>query len=257
MNGQGHLGISIDNVTVGVREVGQLEPGDYVRISVSDTGSGIAPEHLDRVFEPFFTTKPVGKGTGLGLSQIFGFARQSGGDVAIQSAVNEGTTVSIYLPRSTRTATPAQERVRGPVPVSHLAGAAGTQILVVEDDPRVSRATVGSLEELGYHPIPCSGGMEALDLLDKNPLIELVITDVMMPEMTGPELVRVVADLYPHVAVLFVTGYVGEAGEAEALAGYDMLRKPFTVSALSEAVSKALSHRASELPHPSASEAAE
>jgi CheY-like chemotaxis protein len=257
MNGQGQLRIGIENVTVERDGIVNLAPGDYVRISVADTGVGIPPEHIERVFEPFFTTKPVGKGTGLGLSQIFGYARQSGGDVAIESAVNVGTTVSIYLPRSTRAADAAKERGRGPAAPALANGPAGTHILVVEDDPRVSRATVGSLEELGYHPIPCSSGMEALHLLEQNPMIELVITDVMMPEMTGPELVRVVADLHPHVAVLFVTGFVGEAGEAEELTGYDLLRKPFTVSALADAVSRALSHRVSELHRPSATEAAE
>jgi signal transduction histidine kinase/ActR/RegA family two-component response regulator len=257
MNGQGQLNISIENVSIAAREIGELAPGDYVRISVADTGSGIPPEHLERVFEPFFTTKPVGKGTGLGLSQLFGFARQSGGDVAIESTVGVGTTVSIYLPRSLRTASAATERVRTPLADALSGGASGTVILVVEDDPRVSRATVGSLEELGYHPLACASGMEALQMLDQNPAIELVITDVMMPEMTGPELVRVVADLYPDVAVLFVTGFVGEAGESEALTGYDLLRKPFTVSGLAEAVARALSHPLSGSRRPSTSEAAE
>jgi signal transduction histidine kinase/ActR/RegA family two-component response regulator len=258
MNGQGQLNINIDNVAVKAGEVGELAPGDYVRISVADTGVGIAPEHLERVFEPFFTTKPVGKGTGLGLSQIFGFARQSGGDVAIASSPNVGTTVSIYLPRSTRSADVGQERMRSTAAAETPRPApSGTEILVVEDDPRVSRATVGSLNELGYRPVACASGPEALQILEQNPAIELVITDVMMPEMTGPELVRVVGDLYPHIAILFVTGFVGEAGEAEELTGHDLLRKPFTVSALAEAVAKALVHRFSGLPHPSASEAAE
>ena len=258
MNGHGQLNISIDNVAVKAGEVGELAPGDYVRISVADTGVGIVPEYLERVFEPFFTTKPVGKGTGLGLSQIFGFARQSGGDVAIASAPNVGTTVSIFLPRSTRSAEAGQERVRSTAPTdTPLPPQSGTEILVVEDDPRVSRATVGSLEELGYRPIACASGTEALQILEQNPAIQLVITDVMMPEMTGPELVRIVTQLYPHIAILFVTGFVGEAGEAGELTGYDLLRKPFTVSALAEAAAKALVHGVSGSPRPSASEAAE
>lgn len=256
MQGQGQLTISVANVTLADREAGDLGPGDYVRIDVTDTGSGIPPEIIDRVFEPFFTTKPVGKGTGLGLSQIFGYARQSGGDVAIDSSPR-GTTVSIYLPRSARVPTPAQERVRTPAVVDLApGGAAGTVILVVEDDPRVSRATVGSLEELGYAPIPCASGAEALDILDRSSAIELVITDVMMPEMTGPELVRIVREHYPHIGILFVTGFVGEAGEAEELTGYDLLRKPFTISALANAVATALG-RVSGSPHASASAAAE
>jgi CheY-like chemotaxis protein len=156
--------------------------------------------------------------------------------------------VSLYLPRSTGEAAQAgAEQARGagasPMP------AAGTEILVVEDDPRVSRSTVGALEELGYRPIPCSGGREALELLGREKNIQLVVTDVMMPEMTGPELVREAARLYPWLGILFVTGYVGEAGEAEELAGYDLLRKPFTVSALADAVAAALAHRPNG-PHP-------
>ena len=256
MNGQGGLTIAIENVPVAARQVGELEAGDYVRISVTDSGTGIPPEIIDRVFEPFFTTKPVGKGTGLGLSQIFGFARQSGGDVAIDSTPGVGTTVSIYLPRSLRTLDAAQERGAGTVSAEPLQSHAGTAILVVEDDPRVSRATVASLEELGYSPIACASGAEALVALDQNPQVELVITDVMMPEMTGPELVRVLGQRHPHIGVLFVTGFVGEAGEAEELSGYAMLRKPFTVSALAEAVNAALS-RVSGLHAASTSAAAE
>jgi signal transduction histidine kinase/CheY-like chemotaxis protein len=246
MHGEGQLGIWVDNVSLYQSQVGELAAGDYVRISIADTGTGIAPEHLERVFEPFFTTKPVGKGTGLGLSQIFGFARQSGGDVAIDSTVGVGTTVSLYLPRSLRAPEIGAER-GGPV-LEHVEGlppaSANATILVVEDDPRVSRATVGSLEELGYVPIACASGREALNIIGLHPEIDLVITDVMMPEMTGPELVRIIAERHPDVSVLFVTGFVGEAGEAEDLAGYELLRKPFTVSALANAVHAVLARRA-------------
>ncbi len=239
MHGQGRLQIGVDNVVLAAGEVADLPAGDYVRICVSDTGGGIAPEHLDRVFEPFFTTKPVGEGTGLGLSQIFAFARQSGGNVTIESRVGAGTDVSIYLPRSTRAAEARPDRLAAPVEVT--GAPAGTRILVVEDDPRVSGATIGALEELGHHPIACASGQEALETLVREDRIELVITDVMMPEMTGPELVRMVRERWPHIAILFVTGFVGEAGEAEELSGYDILRKPFTVDALSAAVGTALS----------------
>ncbi len=256
MNGEGQLTISIDNVAVEWGKDAQLTPGEYVRISVTDTGTGIAPEHLDRVFEPFFTTKPVGKGTGLGLSQIFGFARQSGGDVQIASAAGAGTTVSLYLPRSERVPQSASVAA-APSDREHQPRMLGTSILVVEDDPRVSRATVGALEELGYRPMACASGADALAILDQNPGIELLITDVMMPEMTGPELVRIVGSRFPNLSVLFVTGYVREQDESEELTGYDLLRKPFTVSALSDAVAAALSRRISGLPHASTSEAAE
>jgi signal transduction histidine kinase/ActR/RegA family two-component response regulator len=247
MNGEGELTIAIDHETLGGGEIGQLPAGDYVRISVADSGGGIAPEHLERVFEPFFTTKPVGKGTGLGLSQIFGFARQSGGDVILDSRLGRGTVVSLYLPRSAETAGAVGEAAM-PQGAAAAQPAPGTTILVVEDDPRVSRATVGALEELGYRPIPCSNGRDALDILAREPRVELILTDVMMPEMTGTELVRRAASLYPWIAILFVTGYVGEAGDADGLSGHDLLRKPFTVSALADAVAMALSRRATESP---------
>jgi signal transduction histidine kinase/ActR/RegA family two-component response regulator len=256
MDGEGTIGITIQNLILAEGEVGELAAGDYVRIAVSDTGSGIAPEHLDKVFEPFFTTKPVGKGTGLGLSQIFGFARQSGGDVTIESALGIGTTVSILLPRATGLIEQAPVHVtradaEGP---EARQAAEGIVVLVVEDDPRVCRSTVSALEELGYQPLACASGPEALQVLGERDRVDLVITDVMMPEMTGPELVREIAREYPEIAILFVTGYVGEAGEAADLGGYDMLRKPFTVSALAQAVSAALGRRSSE--SPAASEAA-
>jgi signal transduction histidine kinase/ActR/RegA family two-component response regulator len=253
MEGEGRLAISVENATVGRAQVGELAAGDYVRISVSDTGSGMAPKVLERVFEPFFTTKPVGKGTGLGLSQIFGFARESGGDVVIDSTVGVGSTVSLYLPRSFEqvqtVAAPLPAEEAGPV-------AAGTSILVVEDDPRVSRATVGALEELGYRPVACAGGREALAILEREGGgIELVVTDIMMPEMTGPELVSAIAERWPSVAILYVTGYVGEAG-SEQLSGHEILRKPFTVAALAGAVAGALARRPNEWPPASAAAAA-
>jgi signal transduction histidine kinase/CheY-like chemotaxis protein len=255
MEGEGKLTIAIENCRLGEREVGELEAGDYVRISVSDTGAGIAPEHLDRVFEPFFTTKPVGKGTGLGLSQIFGFARQSGGDVTLDSTVGAGTIVSLFLPRSAEAAAGAGEAPAARAGAEPAAPSAGIAVLVVEDDPRVSRATVGALEELGYRPHACAGGREALDILERDPAIQLIITDIMMPEMTGPQLVREASRRFPWIAVLFVTGYVGEAGDAEELSGHAMLRKPFTVSALAGAVAAALARRTSEWP-PAAAAAA-
>ncbi len=253
MEGEGQMAISVEKVALLAGQVGGLEAGDYVRISVSDTGSGMAPHVLERVFEPFFTTKPVGKGTGLGLSQIFGFARESGGDVVIESTLGLGSTVSLYLPRSTQ---PVEAPAAALQALDEaLAPAVGTSILVVEDDPRVSRSTVAALEELGYRPIACSGGREALELLEREQgAVELVITDIMMPEMTGPELVAAATARWPAIAILYVTGYVGEAG-SEQLSGHEILRKPFTVAGLASAVAGALARRPSEWP-PAAAAAA-
>ena len=242
MDGQGVMRITTENQTVAANQVGDIRAGEYVKISVADTGCGMTPEVLDRAFEPFFTTKPVGKGTGLGLSQIFGFAHQSGGEVGIESRVGKGTTVSIYLPRTEAAAQvrihPAVQRTDSDVRVP------GARILLVEDDPRVRAATVGALEDLDYEPVDCASGAEAIALFQSTEF-DLVISDVIMPEMTGPELIRhLKATETREFAVLFVTGYVGE-GESDELRGHELLRKPFTVGALAGAVSAALARTAS------------
>ena len=242
MDNEGRLTITTSNVCLGHHEVGEADAGDYVRIDVTDDGCGMEAEVLDRVFEPFFTTKPVGKGTGLGLSQLFGFARQSGGEVSIRSTPGEGTTVSLFLPRFVAL---AGAQAGGRERLSEAAecvpaGAEGATILVVEDDVRVRVSTVGALEELGYLPIACGSAEEAIEALAKRADIRLIVTDVVMPGMTGPELIRQIGPIYPEIGVLFVTGYVGEAGDAERFAGYEVLRKPFTVNALSRAVASAI-----------------
>jgi signal transduction histidine kinase/ActR/RegA family two-component response regulator len=236
MEGEGVLTIATENVTMAANGVGDIRAGDYLKISIADTGCGMTPEVMDRAFEPFFTTKPVGKGTGLGLSQIFGFAHQSEGEVGIQSTVGKGTTVSLYLPK---TKVASVSRV---VPQSleseeamHVEGA---RILLVEDDPRVRAATIGALEDLDYTPTACAGGAEAIEAFAAQEY-DLVISDVIMPEMTGPELIKIIRSKRPDIAVLFVTGYVGE-GEGDDLIGYELLRKPFTVSSLAAAVAAAL-----------------
>ena len=241
MDGQGTLTIQSRNMGMEANQVGDIRAGEYLVIEVTDTGCGMTSEVKERAFEPFFTTKEVGKGTGLGLSQIFGFAHQSGGEVGIESAVGKGTTVSIYLPRTDAEVSNVRQH-----PAVHMRSedemtVPGARILLVEDDPRVRTATVGALEDLGYEPVACSSGAEALALFDSMDF-DLVISDVIMPEMTGPEMIREMKSRRVDIAVLFVTGYVGE-GEGEDLVGYDLLRKPFTVSTLSTAVATALARR--------------
>jgi CheY-like chemotaxis protein len=247
MDGVGVMRITTENVRLEANQVGDVRAGEYVKISVSDTGTGMTQEVLNRAFEPFFTTKPVGKGTGLGLSQIFGFAHQSGGEVGIESELGKGTTVSLYLPRTEAAPAvrihPAVQRAEAE---AHVPGA---RILLVEDDPRVRTATVGALEDLDYEPVACSSGAEAIELF-KSQEFDLVITDVIMPEMTGPELIRHLKATHDRdFAVLFVTGYVGE-GESDDLRSHELLRKPFTVGALASAVAAAIA-RPSEPPRTS------
>jgi signal transduction histidine kinase/ActR/RegA family two-component response regulator len=242
MDGEGQLVISSENVTMTANSVGDIQPGDYLKIALTDEGCGMSDEVRERAFEPFFTTKPVGKGTGLGLSQIFGFAHQSEGEVGIESEIGKGTTVSLYLPR-TRAAAPI--RLQGKALGRELEPTVpGARILLVEDDPRVRAATVDALEDLDYQPTACSSGADAIVAFDAE-TFDLVISDVIMPEMTGPELIRIIKDKRPDVAVLFVTGYVGD-GEGDDLVGYELLRKPFTVSALASSVAAALSRQGSD-----------
>jgi signal transduction histidine kinase len=249
MDGEGQMRISAENVTLAANQVGDVRAGEYVKISVADTGCGMAPDVLERAFEPFFTTKPVGKGTGLGLSQIFGFAHESGGEVGIESELGKGTTVSIYLPR-TEAVAPVRLHAAAQRTDTADVHVPGARILLVEDDPRVRSATVGALEDLDYEPVACAGGAEAITLFNAQPF-DLVITDVIMPEMSGPELIRYLKSNSSHdFAVLFVTGYVGE-GETDDLRDYELLRKPFTVGALASAVAAALA-RNSEPPRAAA-----
>jgi signal transduction histidine kinase len=241
MDGTGTLTIRTRNKVMEANQVGDIRAGEYLVLEVTDTGCGMTAEVKERAFEPFFTTKAVGKGTGLGLSQIFGFAHQSGGEVGIESEVGKGTTVSIYLPRTDAEASNVRAHPAIQARSEDDMTVPGARILLVEDDPRVRTATVGALEDLGYEPVACSSGAEALALFESMEF-DLIISDVIMPEMTGPEMVRELKARRDDIAVLFVTGYVGE-GESEDLVGYDLLRKPFTVSTLASSVATALARR--------------
>jgi signal transduction histidine kinase len=241
MDGEGALVIHAQQMVLGDGEVGSLRAGEYVRIAVTDTGHGMDEAVLERAFEPFFTTKPVGRGTGLGLSQVFGFARQSSGEVTIQSVPGQGTTVSIYLARNMQRAARNDDtaiRAEAQKP-EQLA----LSILVVEDDPRVRSATVAALNELGHRPLAFGSGEEALAHLDEDDHFQLIISDVVMPGIKGPELVKQVLRRFPELGVLFVTGYAGEAGEAEGFADHELLRKPFTINALRISIAAAMQRR--------------
>ncbi len=237
MEGQGTLSISTGGTRLAEKQVGECLAGDYVSIEVGDTGQGMTPEVLARVFEPFFTTKPVGKGTGLGLSQIFGFVRQSGGEIGIDTAPGKGTRVTLYLPRHIgegEVATVSAES--GEVP-AHVGRA--LEILVVEDDPRVLAATLGALKELGHRATGCDDPLAAPSALALVPGFDLIVSDVLMPGQTGPEMIAALGDRIEGVAVLFVTGFAGEA-DAGIFKGRTVLRKPFTIAGLEAAVNEAM-----------------
>ncbi|MBR45093.1 MAG: hypothetical protein CMM31_01115 [Rhodospirillaceae bacterium] len=205
-----------------------VEPGDYLMLKVSDTGGGISEESLQHVFEQFFTTKEAGKGTGLGLSMVHGFAKQSGGNVAIASELGVGTSVSLYLPRSAAEAT-AETRDTG----SHVAAGAGETILVVEDNEAVREIAEELLDELSYLTVSADSGPAALAVLKRDAPIDLLLTDVVLPGvMNGPMLAEEIRRLSRATPIVFMTGYAKET--RDDLAGPDgqvrLLQKPFRKS---------------------------
>ena len=236
MDGSGRLSLVTANVAIspGAAEGLQAVPGDYVKVSVADTGTGIPPEVLGRVFEPFFTTKGIGKGTGLGLSQVYGFARQSGGFVTVDSTVGEGATVSIHLPR----VTPEQAAGLADDLTSFHAAGEGV-ILLVEDDADVRLATSAMLEDLGYRIIEVSSGRQALDTLSAGAEVDAVFSDVIMANgMTGVELAHEIMATRPELPILLTSGYTAQRMGAVTLnQDLPLLRKPYTLDDLAHALS--------------------
>ncbi len=239
MDGRGTLTVTTGGTALADDAVGHCAAGDYVTVAVTDTGCGMAPEVAERVFEPFFTTKPAGKGTGLGLSQIFGLVRQLDGEVGIASTPGKGTTVTLYLPRD-RTAAPLASVET--LAVTQSATVAALEVLVVEDDPRVLAATMAALEELGHRAIACDDPLAAAAMLDLHGGVDLVISDVLMPRQTGPEMVAALTARFPDLAVLFVTGFAGEASASE-FGDHHVLRKPFTLTGLERAIARTIAER--------------
>jgi CheY-like chemotaxis protein len=228
----GRLTIATRNIRLDddyARQHNDAEVGEYVVISVSDTGVGMPPDVVDRACEPFFTTKPSGLGTDLGLSMIYGFAKQSRGHLRIESEESVGTTVTLYLARGHTDSSPpsiidADKSPRGE----------GEIILVVEEDAAVRLLITTALEELGYGYIEASGTSQAMTILQSGARIDLLLTDVGLPVMNGRQLADFARESRPELIVLFVTGYAENAEVRSGLLdrGIDMLTKPFALNAL-------------------------
>ncbi len=213
----------------------EVAAGQYVMVSATDTGAGMAPEIVEHAFEPFFSTKGSGRGTGLGLSQVFGFVKQSNGHAKIYSEPGEGTTVKIYLPRYVGAASPFEvEGASSEIPNGRL----DEIVLVVEDDPIVKRMSIEALRELGYTVIHAQTPAEALQKFEAHPQIALLFSDIIMPEMTGRELAERLTALRPGLKVLFTTGYTQNAIVHNGIVdpGTAFLPKPFTLDQLARKV---------------------
>jgi PAS domain S-box-containing protein len=218
----------------------QLEPGKYVRLVVTDTGEGMSEAVLGRAFDPFFTTKGLGEGTGLGLATVYGIVRQSGGDVSIKSEVGEGTSVEVWFPATSEI--PAEEDVKG----AQETGGNET-ILVVEDETAVSNLVDRLLRREGYNVLVCANGEEAFELYEARAQdIDLILSDVVMPRMSGPEMVRRLRERGHNPVVIFASGYTDDAlGAVEPLGEYtDFLQKPYSPRELRRSVRAALDRRA-------------
>jgi signal transduction histidine kinase len=238
----GTLSIETANVQLDERYAAQggvVTPGDYVMLSVTDTGQGMPPHIIERATEPFFTTKPQGKGTGLGLSMIYGFAKQSGGHLSIYSEVGIGTTVRLYLPIARNAAPEAN--------VESLAGkelpSGGESILVVDDNVELRRVTVRRLARLGYKIREADDGAAALAILEGGARVDLLFTDIGLPDgLTGYELARLAAQKQPQLKILYTTGY-GKVQKRNGDTDYEprhMLRKPYRSQELAEKIREAI-----------------
>jgi signal transduction histidine kinase/FixJ family two-component response regulator len=247
MNSIGKLTIEVGNAVLDERYCRQhpeVLPGQYVLLAVSDTGSGMTPEVMERAFEPFFTTKPEGRGTGLGLSMVYGFVKQSGGHLKLYSEVGHGTTIKLYLPR-------AMEAESADAKVEHGPIQGGTEtILVVEDDAEVRTTVVEMVSELGYRVLKAVDAASALVVLQSGVPVDLLFTDVVMPgPVRSPELARQAKELQPDIEVLFTSGYTENAivhgGRLDA--GVQLLSKPYSREELARKLRQLLNGRQQRL----------
>jgi CheY-like chemotaxis protein len=243
MKGEGRLTIELGNAVLDEYYVNNLidvPSGQYVMLSVTDTGCGMPPDVLQRAFEPFFTTKPEGEGTGLGLSMAYGFVKQSRGHIKIYSEVGQGTSVKIYLPRSMQAEAEDQVQEDGPI-----RGGEET-ILVVEDDAGVRQVVLDMVRALGYSVLEAENGEKALRILESGAHVDLLFTDVVMPgPLRSPELARMAKEIVPDLAVLFTSGYpqnsIVHGGQLDA--GLELLSKPYRRDELARKLRHVLNNR--------------
>ncbi|MDW4550020.1 PAS domain S-box protein [Defluviimonas sp. D31] len=236
--------VAIDDDYV-AHEVG-LTPGEFVRVSVTDNGTGMPPEILKRAFEPYFSTKAETKGTGLGLAMVYGFANQSGGRATIYSEAGLGTTVSLYFPADRDPARSEAEPAPRPKPV--VEPGAGETVLVVEDNENIRRLSVARLQAMGYRAIAAADSEEALEILGGNPAIDALFTDIVMPgPMNGTDLALRVRAEWPHVAILLTSGFSGDLiqPQKELAPPFPVLKKPYHQAELATRLRVLLSGRAS------------
>jgi PAS domain S-box-containing protein len=233
------LNCSLDDDYVG--NYPDLVAGQYVMIAVSDEGSGMSPDTMDRAIDPFFTTKEVGKGTGLGLSQVYGFVKQSKGHLKIYSEIGQGTAVKIYLPRYFGSEQVAE--VAAVMRQPERRGASSEVILVVEDEDRIREVTTEALRELGYTALPAASAKQALQILESRPEIGLLFTDIVMPDMNGRRLAEAALKLHPNLKVLYTTGYTRNAVVHNGVLDPDVnfIAKPFTFDQLGQKIREVLS----------------
>jgi CheY-like chemotaxis protein len=236
----GKLSIRTGNVEVArfSRLHADVRPGSYVRLTVADTGKGMDAEIMVHLFEPFYTSKETGKGTGLGLSTVYGIVKQSGGEVVVESKPGRGATFTIYLPRITEPALTA------PLPEAETAVRSGTEtILLVEDELGVRQLVCEMLQRLGYQILQASGGVEALRLFEQRQgSIDLLITDVIMPQMSGRELAQRLKVLQPSLKVLYISGYTDDmlAHHGVLESNVFLLQKPFAPDELAKKLREVL-----------------
>jgi CheY-like chemotaxis protein len=236
----GVVTISAENVKLAGNDTAAGVEGDFVALTIADTGAGIAPDILPRVFDPFFTTKRVNEGSGLGLSQVHGFAHQSGGTVTIKSELGRGTCVMLYLPRAETVS--KQTDLEGGVEQLD-----GGPALLVEDNPDVAKVSAQMMEELGYNVQIADSASAALDIADRIPFA-LVVSDIVMAgAMDGIVLARALRRRRPELPIVLVTGYSTSA--AAAAMEFTVLRKPYQLSDLSRAMAKAITEVRSPTPN--------